>query len=90
MKHEEIPGNVVCTKDDGDVEEEMVAFDTCLQPVDIAQEVLDHYFDDVYSIAPGEGNNQFECYRNLVMKLKHFLVIFQLDIFHGMNKDKKD
>ncbi|XP_065926121.1 uncharacterized protein [Magallana gigas] len=34
-----------------------VATDTCLQPVDIAQEVLDHYFDDVYNIAPGEGQN---------------------------------
>ena len=29
-----------------------VATDTCLQPVHIAQEVLDHYFDDVYNIAP--------------------------------------
>nr|XP_022305765.1 uncharacterized protein LOC111112528 [Crassostrea virginica] len=34
-----------------------VVTDTCLQPVDIAQEVLDHYFDDVYNIAPGEGQN---------------------------------
>ncbi|XP_061170933.1 uncharacterized protein LOC133180419 [Saccostrea echinata] len=34
-----------------------VATDTCLQPVDIAQEVLDHYFDDVYNLAPGEGQN---------------------------------
>ncbi|XP_061177698.1 uncharacterized protein LOC133186474 [Saccostrea echinata] len=34
-----------------------VVMDTCLQPVDVAQEVLDHYFDDVYNIAPGEGKN---------------------------------
>nr|XP_022308223.1 uncharacterized protein LOC111114232 [Crassostrea virginica] len=40
-----------------DYELEPVATDTCLQPVDIAQEVLDHYFDDIYDIAPGEGNN---------------------------------
>ncbi|XP_062580569.1 uncharacterized protein LOC134242498 [Saccostrea cucullata] len=38
-------------------EDQMIAFDTCLQPVDVAQEVLDHYFDDVYNIAPGEGKN---------------------------------
>ncbi|XP_062598312.1 uncharacterized protein LOC134259730, partial [Saccostrea cucullata] len=38
-------------------DEQMIAFDTCLQPVDVAQEVLDHYFDDVYNIAPGEGKN---------------------------------
>ncbi|XP_062588390.1 uncharacterized protein LOC134250047 [Saccostrea cucullata] len=41
----------------GEINEEMVAFDTCLQPVDVAQEVLDHYFDDVYNIAPSEGKN---------------------------------
>lgn len=34
-----------------------IATDTCLQPVDIAQEVLDHYFDDIFNIAPGEGQN---------------------------------
>ena len=39
-----------------DVNQEVIT-DTCLQPVDIAQEVLDHYFDDVYNIAPGEGQN---------------------------------
>ncbi|XP_062622277.1 uncharacterized protein LOC134283815, partial [Saccostrea cucullata] len=38
-------------------ESQEVVSDTCLQPVDIAQEVLDHYFDDVYNIAPGEGQN---------------------------------
>ncbi|XP_062602888.1 uncharacterized protein LOC134264626 [Saccostrea cucullata] len=41
---------------DRDKDPEVVT-DTCLQPVDIAQEVLDHYFDDVYNIAPGEGKN---------------------------------
>lgn len=40
-----------------DVDQFQIATDTCLQAVDIAQEVLDHYFDDVYDIAPGEGNN---------------------------------
>lgn len=34
-----------------------VQYDTCLQPVDIGQEVLDHYFDDIYNIAPAEGKN---------------------------------
>lgn len=40
-----------------DDEQQGIATDTCLQPVDIAQEVLDHYFDDIYDIAPGEGKN---------------------------------
>ncbi|XP_062577465.1 uncharacterized protein LOC134239308 [Saccostrea cucullata] len=43
-------------EEDRDNNQEVVT-DTCLQPVDIAQEVLDHYFDDVYNIAPGEGKN---------------------------------
>lgn len=42
---------------DDDGENQQIAIDSCLQPVDIAQEVLDHYFDDVFNIAPAEGNN---------------------------------
>ncbi|KAK0135929.1 hypothetical protein N1851_028200 [Merluccius polli] len=30
--------------------------DTCLMPVDIGQEALDQYFDNVLNLAPGEGN----------------------------------
>lgn len=42
---------------DEDSEPQQVAIDSCLQPVDIAQEVLDHFFDDVFNIAPAEGKN---------------------------------
>nr|XP_034322337.1 uncharacterized protein LOC117688395 [Crassostrea gigas] len=56
-RQEEIPDDEVNSKDNVQAEDEMVAFDTCLQPTDVAQEVLDHYFDDVYDIAPGEGKN---------------------------------
>lgn len=42
---------------DDDGENQQIAIDSCLQPVDIAQEVLDHYFGDVFNIAPAEGNN---------------------------------
>ncbi|VDI36704.1 Hypothetical predicted protein [Mytilus galloprovincialis] len=30
--------------------------DTCLQPVDIGQEMLDQHFDDIFCVAPGEGS----------------------------------
>lgn len=40
-----------------DDDQQHIAVDSCLQPVDAAQEVLDHYFDDVFNIAPAEGNN---------------------------------
>lgn len=38
-------------------DQQHIAVDSCLQPVDVAQEVLDHFFDDVFNIAPAEGNN---------------------------------
>ncbi|XP_061175632.1 uncharacterized protein LOC133184560 [Saccostrea echinata] len=34
-----------------------VQLDTCLQPADIGQEVLDLCFDKVFEISPAEGNN---------------------------------
>ena len=52
---EEFNNEEIIEEQKGAVQE--IATDTCLQPVDIAQEVLDHYFDDVYNIAPGEGQN---------------------------------
>ncbi|XP_071153638.1 uncharacterized protein [Mytilus edulis] len=30
--------------------------DTCLQAVDLGQEILDQHFDDIFCVAPGEGN----------------------------------
>ncbi|XP_062573153.1 uncharacterized protein LOC134235086, partial [Saccostrea cucullata] len=57
----EIPGQMTDCEEENEEsnenDDQMIAFDTCLQPVDVAQEVLDHYFDDVYNIAPGEGKN---------------------------------
>nr|XP_022310999.1 uncharacterized protein LOC111116305 [Crassostrea virginica] len=53
-----------------------VASDTCLQPVDIAQEVLDHYFDDIYDIAPGEGNNPVRLLQEYGNEAKTFPYLF--------------
>nr|XP_022298213.1 uncharacterized protein LOC111107339 [Crassostrea virginica] len=53
-----------------------VATDTCLQPVDIAQEVLDHYFDDIYDIAPGEGNNPVRLLQEYGNEAKTFPYLF--------------
>lgn len=38
-------------------EPQQIAVDTCLQPVDVAQQVLDHFFDEIFNIAAAEGNN---------------------------------
>lgn len=43
------------TTEQNDSEQDLqtgVQYDTCLQPVDIGQEVLDHYFNDIYNINP--------------------------------------
>ncbi|MGL5903012.1 MAG: DUF6570 domain-containing protein, partial [Cetobacterium sp.] len=40
-----------------DRQQHCVFMDTCLQPVDIGQEVLDQYFDGILNVAPAEGNN---------------------------------
>ncbi|XP_052690977.1 uncharacterized protein LOC128168860 [Crassostrea angulata] len=53
-----------------------VATDTCLQPVDIAQEVLDHYFDEVYNIAPGEGKNPVRMLQDEGNEAKSFPHLF--------------
>lgn len=52
---QEISGNSNLLSDDDDPQN--IATFTSLQPVDIAQEGLAHYFEDIYNIAPGEGNN---------------------------------
>lgn len=40
-----------------DRQQHCVFMDTCLQPVDIGQGVLDQYSDSILSLAPAEGNN---------------------------------
>ena len=55
---------------------QQIAIDTCLQPVDIAQEVLDHYFDDIYDIAPGEGNNPVRMLQEEGNEAKTFPYLF--------------
>ena len=70
-------------KPDEQVEEEMnkdsgVQYDTCLQPTDVAQDVLDHSFDEIYNIAPGEGNNPVKLLRNEGNEAKSFPTLFPL------------
>ncbi|XP_078330659.1 uncharacterized protein LOC111107339 [Crassostrea virginica] len=81
-ENEEIPlENVGETPGENEVLQDVnelhtVATDTCLQPVDIAQEVLDHYFDDIYDIAPGEGNNPVRLLQEYGNEAKTFPYLF--------------
>ncbi|XP_062618494.1 uncharacterized protein LOC134280069 [Saccostrea cucullata] len=65
-----------CTLLSDDDDQQHIATDTCLQPVDIAQEVLDHYFDDIYDIAPGEGNNPVRMLQEEGNEAKTFPYLF--------------
>ncbi|XP_016118254.1 uncharacterized protein [Sinocyclocheilus grahami] len=50
--------------------------DTCLMPVDIGQEALDQYFDDIMNLAPAEGNNPVKLLSDFVNEAKCFPVLF--------------
>ncbi|XP_077060978.1 uncharacterized protein LOC143713540 [Siphateles boraxobius] len=50
--------------------------DSCLQPVDIAQEVLDQHFDGIMSLAPAEGNNPVRMSMDESNEAKCFPVLF--------------
>ncbi|XP_062610660.1 uncharacterized protein LOC134272446 [Saccostrea cucullata] len=68
-------------------DENQVVTDTCLQPVDVAQEVLDHYFDDVYNIAPGEGKNPVRMLQEEGNEAKSFPHLFPSGNF-SWNEDR--
>ncbi|XP_030019133.1 uncharacterized protein LOC115439438 [Sphaeramia orbicularis] len=52
--------------------------DTCLFPVDIGQESLDQYFEDIVSIAPAEGNSPVRMLSDHLNEAKCFPVLFPL------------
>ncbi|XP_069138832.1 uncharacterized protein [Argopecten irradians] len=65
------------TTDDG-VDDRLHAMplDTCLQPADIGQEVLDQYFDKIFSVAPCEKNNPISMLMEKGVEAKAFPVLF--------------
>ncbi|XP_073696195.1 uncharacterized protein [Garra rufa] len=64
--------------------------DTCLQPVDIAQEVLDQHFDGIMSVAPAEGNNPVRMLMDETNEAKCFPVLFPkgTGTFHDSRPEK--
>ncbi|XP_016522477.1 uncharacterized protein LOC107834962 [Poecilia formosa] len=50
--------------------------DTCLMPVDIGQEALDVYVDNVLNVAPGENNNPIKLLSDSTNEAKCFPVLF--------------
>ncbi len=47
-------------------------------PVDIGQEALDQYFDDILNVAPAEGNNPVKLLSDQSNEAKCFPVLFLL------------
>jgi len=52
--------------------------DTCLQPVDIAQEVLDQHFDSVLSVAPAENNHHIKLLEDATNEGKCFPMLYPM------------
>ncbi|XP_033967886.2 uncharacterized protein [Pseudochaenichthys georgianus] len=50
--------------------------DTCLQPVDLGQEILDRYYDTTLNIAPAEGNNPVALLTDKTNEAKSFPILF--------------
>nr|XP_057920504.1 uncharacterized protein LOC131117065 [Doryrhamphus excisus] len=50
--------------------------DTCLMPVDIGQEALDQYYDNILNVAPAEGNNPVRLLSDHSNEAKCFPVLF--------------
>ncbi|XP_074546718.1 uncharacterized protein LOC141805519 isoform X3 [Halichoeres trimaculatus] len=50
--------------------------DTCLMPVDLGQEALDQYFEDIVNIAPAEGNCPVKMLSDQTNEAKCFPVLF--------------
>ena len=50
--------------------------DTCLQPVDIGQEIIDQYFDQIFCFAPCEGNNPVSLLTEQGLETKCFPCLF--------------
>ncbi|XP_078794817.1 uncharacterized protein LOC101164028 isoform X2 [Oryzias latipes] len=64
--------------------------DSALFPVDIGQEVLDQYFEDILNLAPAEGNNPVRLLTNRENEAKCFPVIFPdgKNVYHESRKFK--
>ena len=64
--------------------------DTCLQPVDIAQEVLDQHFDSVLSVAPAENNHPVKLLEDATNEGKCFPTLYPTGAptFHDLRQEK--
>ena len=60
----------------GDSRMSGIQLDTCLQPIDVGQEILDNYFDDIISCAPCEGNSPVALLNNESNEAKCFPRLF--------------
>lgn len=50
--------------------------DTCVMTVDIGQEVLDQYVDEILNVAPAEGNNPVKQLSDSTNEAKCFPMLF--------------
>ncbi|XP_030832522.1 uncharacterized protein LOC115920595 [Strongylocentrotus purpuratus] len=82
--------------DDNNTEDDMeerlrgIQLDSCLQPVDIGQEILDQYFEDIICCAPCEGRSPVSILQDESNEAKCFPVLFPKGqpTFHDRRDEK--
>ena len=62
--------------------------DTCLQPVDIGQEIIDQYFDQIFCLAPCERNNPVSTLTEKGIETKCFPCLFPTG--ENLSGDERD
>ncbi|XP_073671989.1 uncharacterized protein [Paramisgurnus dabryanus] len=64
--------------------------DSCLQPVDLGQEILDQHFNGITSVAPAEGNNPVRMLMDESNEAKCFPTLFPkgTGTFHAPRSEK--
>ncbi|XP_066288772.1 uncharacterized protein [Branchiostoma lanceolatum] len=73
---EKVTEEAALNEDDDDDQLRGLPHDTCLQPVDIGQDFLDHYDEHVLCVAPGEGNRPVFVFKEVGGEAMSFPVQF--------------
>ncbi|XP_061749313.1 uncharacterized protein LOC133547832 [Nerophis ophidion] len=76
LGEEEVSEDIVQDEMLHDRQQHCMFQDTCLMPVDIGQEALDQYFEDVLCLAPAEGNSPVRMLSDKLNEAMCFPVLF--------------
>ncbi|CAG2255586.1 unnamed protein product [Mytilus edulis] len=76
-------------EEDQNVKDRGFPNDTCLQPVDKGQEMLDQHFDDIFCVAPGEGSTPVSMMQEKGNEAMSFPVQFPIGSFGSYDSQRQ-